>query len=92
MGMGAGILWEWGRKNQSEGAMGLGGCWWGNGEQRRIGGRRRSKKSVGLGGDEVLCRDMVGGDGFLVSGFCAGKGWVTDEKKERRGYGFLGSV
>ncbi|CAB4284368.1 unnamed protein product [Prunus armeniaca] len=56
MGTGAGVLWEWGRKNHRKGTMGL------DGERGEV------KKSVGVG-FWVLPRQNgllgEGGDGFL---------------------------
>ncbi|KAI5341592.1 hypothetical protein L3X38_009467 [Prunus dulcis] len=74
LGMGVGVLWEWGRKNQREGMMRLDGEM---GEQRR--NWRRCKKSVGVGrGGGVLGSAhgewVVGEGGRRVSGSAQGAG------------------
>ncbi|CAB4317875.1 unnamed protein product [Prunus armeniaca] len=97
MGMGAGVLWEWGRKNHRKGTMGL------DGEMGEV------KKSVGVGnitacrvpaiivlGCFIISKAMA----FLVlhiPGFAQGEEWVVgcglwvggreEDREERDGFG-----
>ncbi|CAB4277852.1 unnamed protein product [Prunus armeniaca] len=69
MGTGARVLWEWGRKNHREGAMGLDG---------EIGEPRRNRGGGGggfLGSAQGEWVAGGGGDGFLGSAQGWGGGW-----------------